>query len=81
MNQSSFHLTSTHPDADRILRAALEAYARYARAHAVQKRHRTLHPGETRAKLEREAVTLDARAAAAESMLGQLPDGQVGTTP
>lgn len=71
-------LTSEHPDAEKLVRRALENYAHMATVHAVQKRHRPLHPGETRPQLEKGAKVLDARAAAVTAMAEQIPGGQAG---
>lgn len=75
---TEIRITSDHPEAVQLVKAALDAYAIRAQVHAVQCRERQPHPGETREQLDRRALRLDERAAAVEHMLTQIPGGQAG---
>lgn len=72
---TEIRITSDHPDAEQLVRRALENYALVCESLAVSSRTRPLHPGETRERLERRAQVLDERNAALLSM-----SAQVGTT-
>lgn len=77
---TTIQVTSSHPDAERLLRTALENYALSITSHAAQCRHRNLNPGETRDQLDKRAAVLDTRATAVREMAEQIPGGQAGTT-
>lgn len=72
-------LESEHPEASRLVKAALAQYAVAIQLHETQCRTREpSNPGETRASLDYRADRLQERAEAVQAMHDQIPGGQAG---